>query len=382
MTTQKDPSKTQNRRPTGATRRQQDINDDLDLPSLADGELIEDEGEFAGDVCLEDSDDRSAISLEGYGQIGLYLRDISHYSMLTPREEIALARLIRRGRSAQKELDLGRSDPDACPRLESDALEGREARNRLVEANVFLAVSIAQKYMGQGVPLPDLVQEGNLALIQAAETFDVRRRCRFSTYATWWIRFAITTAIADQGRFVRLPTHAMRKLVKLARATDQLTQSLGREPTPGELAQSTGLPLGLVKHLLTLDGQPASFDQPADDAQPMGDAPGEWIEDVETLSPVESVMEQGRLEEVRQIVAGLPPKESLVLRMRFGLDDGITHTLTEIGQVMGLTAERIRQIEAQALARLRDSKAMQLCFEESGGVPDVKGDSSLDPGEE
>jgi RNA polymerase primary sigma factor len=367
VTTQKDPSNAQNRRPTGATRRLQDINDDLDMPGLADGELIEDEDEFAGDVCLEDSGDQPAIGLEGYGQIGLYLHDISHYSMLTPREETALARLIRRGQSAQRNLDLGHFDPDACPRLESDAREGRKARNRLVEANVFLAVSIAQKYMGQGVPLPDLVQEGNLALIQAVETFDLRRRCRFSTYATWWIRFAITTAIADQGRFVRLPTHAMRKLVKLARATDQLTQSLGREPTPGELAQSTGLPLGLVKHLLTLDGQPASFDQPADDAQHMGDAPDEWIEDVETLSPVESMMEQSRLEEVRQIVAGLPVKESLVLRMRFGLDDGITHTLTEIGQAMGFTAERIRQIEAQALARLRSSKAMRLCFEESGG---------------
>jgi RNA polymerase primary sigma factor len=333
-------------------------------------------------VCKEDSDDQSAVGLEGYGQIGLYLRDISHYSMLTPRKETALARLVRRGRAAQRKLELGRCDPDARPRLESDVREGREARNRLVEANVFLAVSIAQKYRGQGVPLPDLVQEGNLALIQAAETFDVRRRCRFSTYATWWLRFAITTAIADQGRFVRLPTHVMRKLVKLARATDQLTQSLGREPTPAELAQSTGLPLDLVKHLLTLNGQPASFDQPADDAQSVGDAPDEWIEDVETLSPAESVMEQSRLEEVRQIVAGLPARESLVLRLRFGLDDGIAHTLTEIGQAMGLTAERIRQIEAQALARLRDSKAMRLCFAESGGVTEVKCDDSQASGEE
>jgi RNA polymerase sigma factor (sigma-70 family) len=226
VTTQKDSSKTQNRRPTGATRRRQDIHDDLDMPGLADGELIEDEDEFANDVCLEDSDDQPTIGLEGYGQIGLYLHDISHYSMLTPREETTLARLIRRGQSAQKELELGRFDPDARPRLESDACEGREARNRLVEANVFLAVSIAQKYMGQGVPLPDLVQEGNLALIQAAETFDLRRRCRFSTYATWWIRFAITTAIADQGRVVRLPTHALAALSRGSWAMVQLTDEL------------------------------------------------------------------------------------------------------------------------------------------------------------
>ncbi len=376
MTTQTDRSKTRHRRSTRVKRPRQAVHDDLDVLGLVDEELDEQGGELADDARQEDLDDQPAIGLEGYGQIGLYLHDISRYSMLTASEEITLARLIQRGHSAQRQLELGRCDPYVRPRLEADAREGREARNRLVEANVFLAVSLAQKYKGQGVPLPDLIQEGNLALIQAAETFDMRRRCRFSTYATWWIRFAITTAIADQGHFVRLPTHAMRKLVKLARATDQLTQSLGREPTPGELAQSTGLPLGLVKHLLTLDGQPVSFDQPANDAQSTSDTPDEWIEDIEALSPVEAVMEQNRLEEVRQIVASLPAKESLVLKMRFGLEDGISHTLIETGRVMGLTAERVRQIETRALARLRGSEAMRLCFEESGGMHEVKRDGS------
>ena len=381
MTTHKDSSKTktQNRRPTGVKRgrpRQVNMDDELDDLALLDDEVIEDElseeDECMEGVCPDDLDDQPATALEGYSQIGLYLHDISRCSRVTPAEEITLAKLIRRGQSVQKVLDSGRFEPDDRARLEAKVHEGREARNRLVEANVFLAVSIAKNYAGQGVPLPDLVQEGNLALLQAAETFDIRRRCRFSTYATWVIRYTITTSIADQGRFVRLPTHAMRKLMKLARASDEIHQSLGREPTPAELAQSTGLPLDLVKKLLKFSVQPFSVEQEAEGASHEDDAVGEWIEEMQELSAVESMAEQEHFARARRIVASIPAQESLVLRMRFGLDGGIRHTLAEIGQRMGFTAERIRQLEAQALARLRDSKEMRRCFDEV--------DTSLDLG--
>jgi RNA polymerase primary sigma factor len=267
-----------------------------------------------------------------------YLRAIGRVPLLTADEEVCLAKRIERG------------DP--------------EARRKLTEANLRLVVSIAKRYVGRGIPLLDLVQEGNLGLVRAVEKFDYRRGNKFSTYATWWIRQAITRGIADQSRTIRIPVHMTEKMGALLRVQRQLTLELGREPTSNEMAAEMGVESDRVHEMLKIGQQPVSLETPAG---LQGDAEiGELIEDVTAVAPPEAVGEVMLREQLKEILAGLTHRERSVIELRYGLRDDRPRTLDEVGQRFGLTRERIRQIEARTLAKLRscgESQRLRECLD-------------------
>jgi RNA polymerase primary sigma factor len=313
------------------------------------------------DSLVQTDDDQVYALPDRRGEIGLYLQDIARIPALTVAEEKQLARRIKRGRLAQKKLARQGHAAEIRSDLESVIGEGREACNQLVTAHVRLVVFIAREYVGRGVPLADLVQEGNLGLMEAARRFDVTRGYRFSTYASWWVRHYVRRAVANQGRTIRLPVHIRAELYCLFRVSHQFVQSQGREPTPMELVQAMQLPPEEVNGLLRVAYEPLSLEQPASET---GDnLLGDFIEDVEAISPLESAAQQGRSDQLCEVLAGLPGKEGLVLRLRFGFEDGITHTLEEIGEGLGFTRQRAEQIEKRALGRLRKSDAVRLLFE-------------------
>ena len=267
-----------------------------------------------------------------------YLRAIGKVPLLTADQEVCLAKRIER----------------------HDA----EARRKLTEANLRLVVSIAKRYVGRGIPLLDLIQEGNLGLVRAVEKFDYRRGNKFSTYATWWIRQAITRGIADQSRTIRIPVHMTEKMSGLLRVQRQLTLELGREPTPAEMAAEMGVDSDRVYEMLKISQQPVSLETPAG-AQ--GDAEiGELIEDATAVAPLEAVGETLRREQLKEILASLTHRERSVIELRYGLRDDRPRTLDEVGQRFGLTRERIRQIEAKTLAKLRscgESQRLRECLD-------------------
>lgn len=257
--------------------------------------------------------------------VRMYLKEIGRVDLLTAEEEVELATRIEQG--------------------------DEEAKRRLAEANLRLVVSIAKRYVGRGMLFLDLIQEGNMGLIKAVEKFDYRKGFKFSTYATWWIRQAITRAIADQARTIRIPVHMVETINKLIRVQRQLLQDLGREPTPEEIGEEMELSPDKVRDILKIAQEPVSLETPIgeEDDSHLGD----FIEDQEAISPSDHAAYEMLKEQLEDVLDTLTDREENVLRLRFGLDDGRTRTLEEVGKVFGVTRERIRQIEAKALRKLR-----------------------------
>ncbi len=292
--------------------------------------------------------------------ISLYLKEMARVPLLSAEQEIMLARQYEQGRNARRELlQNDRLSEDAKDRLLRNVERGEEARTHLIRANTRLVVSIAKRYLGQGVPFLDLIQEGNLGLIKAVEKFDYRRGHRFSTYATWWIRQAITRALADQGRVIRLPVHLSDRIRKVYQVAQQLEQDWGRQPTPEEIAEELTLPPQKVQWMLKVSQRPLSLEKPVGEEE--DSELGSFIPDEDTLTPSDTAYHDLLQERLNEVLTSLTPREARILRLRFGLYDGRSYTLEEVGQKFGLTRERIRQIEHEALDRLRHpSRSRQL----------------------
>ncbi|OQY23088.1 MAG: RNA polymerase subunit sigma [Anaerolineaceae bacterium 4572_32.2] len=283
--------------------------------------------------------------------IGLYLKEIGRVPLLTAEEEVILAKRMEAGHAAQKELDQNGLDPEKRTEFRAVAQNGLSAREHLIRANSRLVISVAKKYIGRGVPFLDLIQEGNIGLIRAANKFNYHLGNKFSTYATWWIRQAVTRAIADQSRTIRVPVHMGDQINKLLRISHRLTQELGRRPSPDELAEALEVPPRKVKNMLKVARRPLSLEMPTDDEG--SSELGDFIEDEDGAAPDEEVTSAMLRELLRYTLQDLPPREVRILQMRYGLVDGETYTLEEVGKKLGVTRERVRQIEAQALSRLR-----------------------------
>mgnify|MGYP001623637183 FL=1 len=279
----------------------------------------------------DESEDLDISSVQGIGlddPVRMYLREIGRIQLLTAEEEIELARKIIKGGQA-----------------------GQIAKRKLVQANLRLVVSIAKKYVGRGMLFLDLIQEGNLGLIRAAEKFDHERGYKFSTYATWWIRQAITRAIADQARTIRIPVHMVETINKLKKVTRKLAQDLSRKPTEEELAKAMGITINKLREIIKVAQEPLSLETPIGKEE--DSRLGDFIEDKEADAPVKTVAHELLREDLAEVLSSLSPRERDVLRLRFGMDDGRQRTLEEVGQLFGVTRERIRQIEAKALRKLR-----------------------------
>jgi RNA polymerase primary sigma factor len=315
-------------------------------------ELIAAEGkdaepEIEADAALDDY----LANIDTDDTIGLYLKEVSRVPLLTAQEEVELAQRIERGRMAREELAKGNVSPRRRMELRRLIEDGWAAREHLITANSRLVISVAKKYMGRGVPFLDLIQEGNIGLIRATKKFDYRRGHKFSTYATWWIRQAVTRAIADQGRTIRVPVHMGDQINKLLRVQHQLTQRLGREPSVEELADALEVPPKKVENMIQVARRPLSLETPTDDEE--DSVLGDFIEDDEAAPPDDTATYNLLREHLSEVLNGLPPREVRILQLRYGLLDGQAYTLEEVGRKMGVTRERVRQIEAQALSRLR-----------------------------
>jgi RNA polymerase primary sigma factor len=308
----------------------------------------------SGDSGSNGSDGDSASPLDAIridDSIGLYLKEIGRVPLLSREEEIGLAKRMEAGKKARRKLERDGLDPEARAALQTIVEDGLAAREHLVQANSRLVVSVAKKYMGRGVPFIDLIQEGNIGLIRAAKKFDYTMGNKFSTYATWWIRQAVTRAIADQSRTIRIPVHMGDQINKLLRTTHRLTQELGREPSSEEMADALDLAPDKVENMLQVARRPLSLELPIDEE---GDSElGDFIENDEAAAPAEVVSSSILRDLLQDVLEDLPPREVRILQMRYGLVDGQTYTLEEVGQKLGVTRERIRQIEVQALSRLR-----------------------------
>jgi len=284
--------------------------------------------------------------------IGLYLKEIGKVPLLTAEEEVSLAKRMEAGQKAAQKLQSNRiKNPDKLDELQLIRYDGLAAREHLIRANSRLVISVAKKYIGRGVPFLDLIQEGNIGLIRATNKFDYKRGHKFSTYATWWIRQAVTRAIADQSRTIRVPVHMGDQINKLLRVSHKLTQRLGRDPMPEELAAELDIPLRKVEQMIDVARRPLSLEMPTDNEE--NSTLGDFVEDADIPAPPDEVSSTMLREILLDILTDLPPREVKILQMRYGLVDGQTYTLEEVGKKMGVTRERVRQIEAQALSRLR-----------------------------
>jgi RNA polymerase primary sigma factor len=297
------------------------------------------------------ADDNYLANIDTDDTIGLYLKEVGRVPLLTATEEVELAQRIERGRIAREELAKGNVVPRRRSDLQMSIEDGWLAREHLITANSRLVISVAKKYMGRGVPFLDLIQEGNIGLIRAAKKFDYRRGHKFSTYATWWIRQAVTRAIADQGRTIRVPVHMGDQINKLLRVQHQLTQRLGRDPSVDELAEALEVTPQKVENMIQVARRPLSLETPTDDEE--DSVLGDFIQDEEVPAPDETATYNLLREHLESVLNGLPPREVRILQLRYGLLDGQAYTLEEVGRKMGVTRERVRQIEAQALSRLR-----------------------------
>ncbi|HEX3051448.1 MAG TPA: sigma-70 family RNA polymerase sigma factor [Aggregatilineaceae bacterium] len=316
---------------------------------------------------LETLDFQDLMKDAGYQQaldtddvVGLYLKEAGRVPLLTAEEEVALAKRMEAAKFATEQIKLYRRNlsSDEISELEALIEDGKAAQEHLVRANSRLVISVAKKYIGRGVPFLDLIQEGNIGLIRAARKFEYQRGHKFSTYATWWIRQAVSRAVADQGRTIRVPVHMGDQINRLRRVSTQLTQEFGREPTTEEMANAMETTPDKVMNLIEISRRPISLETPIEE-----DADsefGDFIEDKSSPEPNEVVTQNLLREHLAQVLARLPERESHILKLRYGLLDGETHTLEEVGKKIGVTRERVRQLEAQALNRLRHSSAHQL----------------------
>ncbi len=284
--------------------------------------------------------------------IGLYIKEVGRVPLLSAAEEVSLAKRIELGRSAREELAIGNAEDKRRHDLQQDIRDGWAAREHLITANSRLVISVAKKYMGRGVPFLDLIQEGNIGLIRAAKKFDYHRGYKFSTYATWWIRQAVTRAIADQGRTISLPVHMGDQINKLLRLRHQLTQELGRDPKIEEISLILNVPPEKVEYMMRVALRPLSLEMPTNDEA--DSVLGDFIPDDDSALPADKAIQNLLKEHLSSVLEHLRPREVSVLQLRYGLLNGQLYTLEEVGRKMGVTRERVRQIEAQALSRLRN----------------------------
>ena len=298
----------------------------------------QDENDFLANVDIDDT-------------IGLYMKEATRVPLLKAWEEKVLAQRIEVGRYSREELAKGNVSKTRQRELRSLIENGWEAREHLIIANSRLVISVAKKYMGRGVPFLDLIQEGNIGLMRAAKKFDYHRGFKFSTYATWWIRQAVTRALADQSRTIRVPVHMGDQISKMLRAQHKLKQKLSRDPTVDELALELDVPPKKVENMIKVSRRPLSLQLPIGDEEE--DVLGDFIEDSDSTPPDESATFNLLREHLASMLDLLPPREARILQLRYGLIDGEILTLNEVGRKMGVTRERVRQIEAQALSRLR-----------------------------
>jgi RNA polymerase primary sigma factor len=325
--------------------------DELDLFEPEEAELAA----WLDDDLTDDAGYQQALDSDDV--VGLYLKEAGRVPLLTAEEEVMLARRMEAAAIAQRQLDeAGDSLPlDDVYTLRDIIYDGELAQEHLVRANARLVISVAKKYIGRGVPFLDLIQEGNIGLIRATRKFDYRRGHKFSTYATWWIRQAVSRAVADQGRTIRVPVHMGDQLNRMRRIQMRLTQELGRDPSIEELAVGMETTPDKIEHLLEIARRPVSLETPIDEE---GDSTfGDFVEDVNSPAPAEEVATNLLHEQLKTALDRLPVREAQILRLRYGLEDGRVYTLEEVGHAIGVTRERVRQLEAQALNRLRQSSA-------------------------
>jgi RNA polymerase primary sigma factor len=328
-------------------------------PDAAEAEwLADEEAEYASFIendIMNDAGYQQALDSDDV--VGLYLKEAGRVPLLVAAEEVALAKRMERAEIARQQLEeLGDQLPmDDRYTLQEWVDDGELAQEHLVRANARLVISVAKKYIGRGVPFLDLIQEGNIGLIRATNKFDYRRGHKFSTYATWWIRQAVSRAVADQGRTIRVPVHMGDQLNRMRRIQLQLTQELGRDPLIDELAVRMETTPDKIENLLEIARRPVSLETPIDED---GDSTfGDFVEDVNSPAPSEEVATNLLHEQLKTALDRLPTREAQILRLRYGLEDGRVYTLEEVGQAIGVTRERVRQLEAQALNRLRQSSA-------------------------
>jgi RNA polymerase primary sigma factor len=303
------------------------------------------------DYSSSPSEEDTLQHVESNEMILLYVREATRVPLLTKEEEVELAERIERGRIAQQELARGNVSQRRIKELRLIIQDGWQAREHLIRANARLVISIAKRYTNRGVPFLDLVQEGNIGLMRAAKKFEFRRGYKFSTYATWWVRQAITRAIAEQSRTIRLPVHMSDQILRMKRVQHQLQQSMGRIPSNEELAEALEVPMEKLEYMTEVSQQPVSLQSPIREDE--DESLGEFIEDANAPDPEESAIKLVMDSDLKDILRDLPPRELRVLQLRFGLDSGQSLTLNEVGRKMGITRERVRQLESQALSRLR-----------------------------
>ena len=299
--------------------------------------------------------DSSAVMLTG-DPVRMYLKEIGKVDLLNASEEVHLAMKIQAGADASKkleaaengEIELTRAEQRRLMRIEQVGLDAKQA---LTSANLRLTVSIAKRYVGRGMLFLDLIQEGNLGLIRAVEKFDYTKGFKFSTYATWWIRQAITRAIADQARTIRIPVHMVETINKLVRVQKELLQDLGREPTPEEIGEQMKMSADRVREIQKISQEPVSLETPIGEEE--DSSLGDFIEDSTAVAPPDAASDSMLREQLNQVLDGLADRERKVIKFRFGLEDGHPRTLEEVGREFGVTRERIRQIESKTLAKLR-----------------------------